>query len=55
MVWLVVGYQEVLGGLNDPSLSKDWIRAKGQIGPNLIGANMISSDPPDHTRLRRLG
>jgi cytochrome P450 len=46
-VWLVVGYQEALDALNDPSLSKDWMRATGQLGPNVIGANMITSDPPN--------
>jgi cytochrome P450 len=53
-LWLIVGYAEALAALKDPSLSKDWLRATGRIGPGAIGANMISSDPPDHTRLRRL-
>lgn len=53
-LWLIVGYDEVLAALRDPALSKDWMRATGRAGPNAIGANMITSDPPDHTRLRRL-
>ncbi|MFC3448136.1 cytochrome P450 family protein [Amycolatopsis speibonae] len=53
-VWLIVGYDEALAALGDPTLIKNWLRATGRIGPGAIGANMISSDPPDHTRLRRL-
>ncbi|WP_233223040.1 cytochrome P450 [Amycolatopsis sp. BJA-103] len=53
-VWLVVGYDEAFDALAEPTLIKNWLRATGRIGPGAIGANMISSDPPDHTRLRRL-
>ncbi|MFF7638025.1 cytochrome P450 [Kitasatospora sp. NPDC008050] len=52
--WLVVGYREVLDALKDPTLSKNWLKATGQLGPNVIGTNMLTADPPDHTRLRRL-
>ncbi|MEU4118472.1 cytochrome P450 [Kitasatospora sp. NPDC028055] len=54
VTWLIVGYQEVLAALKDPTLSKNWYRATGQLGPNVIGTNMLTADPPDHTRLRRL-
>jgi cytochrome P450 len=53
-VWLIVSYDEAFAALADPSLIKNWLRATGRIGPGAIGANMISSDPPDHTRLRGL-
>jgi len=53
-VWLIVGYEAAYAALNEPTMSKNWLRVTGLAGPNAIGANMISSDPPDHTRLRRL-
>jgi cytochrome P450 len=60
--WLVVGYDEARGLLNDPRLSKDMhaalardadIVAEGLPGPALA-RHMLNVDPPDHTRLRRL-
>jgi cytochrome P450 len=53
-VWLIVSYDEALAALGAPSLIKNWLRATGRLGPGVIGVNMISSDPPDHTRLRGL-
>ncbi|MFF3014399.1 cytochrome P450 [Streptomyces sp. NPDC057939] len=54
--WLVVGYEEARQALNHPDLLKDW-RTSGMY-PDLVttaaGANMLESDPPHHTRLRRL-
>jgi cytochrome P450 len=54
MVWLILDYDAAHAALNEPTLIKNWLRATGRIGPDVIGANMITSDPPDHTRLRRL-
>src|SRR5579864_9454534 len=60
--WLVVRYEEVLAALNDPRLSKDMhaalamgsgVVAEGLPGP-AFARHMLTVDPPDHTRLRRL-
>jgi cytochrome P450 len=60
--WLVVGHEEAAAALNDPRLSKDMhaalarsgeVVAEGLPGPALA-RHMLSVDPPDHTRLRRL-
>src|SRR4051794_18714768 len=60
--WLVVGYEEARIALNDPRLSKDMLAAlatgggvvaEGLPGP-AFARHMLSVDPPDHTRLRRL-
>lgn len=59
--WLVVGYDEARSALNDPRLSKDMraalaeggVVAEGLPGP-AFARHMLSVDPPDHTRLRRL-
>ena len=60
--WLVVGHEEAKAALNDPRLSKDMhaalarsgeVVAEGLPGPALA-RHMLSVDPPDHTRLRRL-
>ncbi|MEU8775828.1 cytochrome P450 [Streptomyces sp. NPDC048606] len=59
--WLITRYdvaREVLADTRfskDPTLAPDWLRsmgAGGEEGP--LGANMLNSDPPDHTRQRRL-
>ncbi|GAA2450250.1 cytochrome P450 [Streptomyces macrosporus] len=54
--WLVVGYEEARAVLADPRLSKSWRNASPTLGarPVASGVSMLSSDPPDHTRLRRL-
>ena len=60
--WLVVGYDEARVALNDPRLSKDMLsalaRGGGVVAEGLPGPafarHMLSVDPPDHTRLRRL-
>lgn len=59
-VWLVVGYEACRTAFTDPRLSRDWMNSgdirqivnteQGQ--PALM--HMLMSDPPDHTRLRRL-
>jgi cytochrome P450 len=59
--WLVVGYDEARIALNDPRLSKDMhaalatggVVAEGLPGPS-FARHMLSVDPPDHSRLRRL-
>ena len=60
--WLVVGYEQALAALNDSRLSKDMhaalasgtgVVAEGLPGP-AFARHMLSVDPPDHTRLRRL-
>ena len=60
--WLVVRYDEARAALNDPRLSKDMhaalalgadVVAEGLPGP-AFARHMLSVDPPDHTRLRRL-
>jgi len=60
--WLVVGYDEARTALNDARLSKDMhaalatggaVVAEGLPGPS-FARHMLSVDPPDHSRLRRL-
>ncbi|MEV4172730.1 cytochrome P450 [Nonomuraea sp. NPDC049709] len=60
-VWLVIRYAEARELLNDPRLAKDSARAvklfpPGTAGPyaSSLSAHMLNSDPPDHTRLRKL-
>lgn len=61
VVWLVTRYAEARELLSDPRLVKDQRRVTslfppGGAGPMqlAVGANMLFSDPPTHTRLRRL-
>ena len=60
--WLILRHQEARAGLNHPALSKDMhaalardgtVVAEGLPGP-AFARHMLSVDPPDHTRLRRL-
>jgi len=60
--WLVVGYEEAMVALNDQRLSKNMhaalakgsgVVAEGLPGPE-FARHMLTVDPPDHTRLRRL-
>jgi cytochrome P450 len=60
--WLVVSYEAALAALNEPRLSKDMhaalakgsaVVAEGLPGPE-FARHMLTVDPPDHTRLRRL-
>lgn len=65
-VWVVTGYDEVRSGLADPRLGKDAARLRTIIeqasmassevltAPESVAADMLNSDPPEHTRLRRL-
>ncbi|MFD8958926.1 cytochrome P450 [Streptomyces anulatus] len=63
-IWLVTGYADARAALADPSLSKApanvperlrsaMAEAGGQDNFQLM-AHMLNSDPPDHTRLRKL-
>ena len=63
--WLLTRYDDVLAGHNDPRLSSDKMRVKmKQLPPTLraqvetLGQHLSMwvshTDPPDHTRLRRL-
>jgi len=58
--WMVTRYAEVRAALADPRLAKDWV---GKLKPadfepdpvtGYLGRHLLSVDPPDHTRLRRL-
>ena len=60
--WLVVRFDEAKSALNDPRLSKDMhaalasgseVVAEGLPGPE-FARHMLTVDPPDHTRLRKL-
>jgi len=61
--WLVTRYEDVRTALADPRLHKDY-RELLNLNPNAdlpptgrvraLEANMLTRDPPDHTRLRRL-
>jgi cytochrome P450 len=60
--WLVVRHEEARAALNEPLLSKDMhaalasssgVVAEGLPGP-AFARHVLTVDPPDHTRLRRL-
>ncbi|OKI00740.1 cytochrome [Streptomyces sp. CB02923] len=57
--WLVTGWAEARTALADARLSKDTTRyfadkpSKRNLAP-AVSATMLATDPPDHTRLRRL-
>ena len=54
--WLVVGYEACRSALTHPALSKSWDDASPALPLARLsaGGNLLSSNPPDHTRLRRL-
>ncbi|WP_433887521.1 cytochrome P450 family protein [Streptomyces sp. CA-111067] len=54
--WLVVGYEAGRAALSDARLSKVWAKAapRLELRQKAAGRTMLSSDPPSHTRLRRL-
>ncbi|MFJ5656704.1 cytochrome P450 [Streptomyces microflavus] len=54
--WLVVGYEAGRRLLADQRLSKQWAAASPSLGVTKVsaGTSMLSSDTPDHTRLRKL-
>ncbi|HEY1818504.1 MAG TPA: cytochrome P450 [Trebonia sp.] len=59
-VWLVTRYADVRAALTDPRLHKDW--ADKLMSPDWVpdeatgylAVHMLNSDPPNHTRLRKL-
>lgn len=56
-VWLVVGHEEVRAALTDPRLKRDWSSVPGQAISSATAplfTSMLTSDPPVHTRLRRI-
>jgi cytochrome P450 len=57
-VWLVTRYDDGRQALGDPRLSKAIEAAEGNRLParmhNALTKHMLATDPPDHTRLRRL-
>ncbi|WP_405548673.1 cytochrome P450 [Streptomyces microflavus] len=54
--WLVVGYEAGRRLLAYQRLSKQWAAASPSLGVTKVsaGTSMLSSDTPDHTRLRKL-
>jgi cytochrome P450 len=60
--WLVTRYDDVFTAITDPRLSNDPTRAGEHVRnhpafrrrDDEFGLSMLSTDPPDHTRLRRL-
>jgi cytochrome P450 len=57
--WVITGYADVRTSLTDPRLAKDIRRfpGGGKSRPSEVAnahAHMLNTDPPDHTRLRRL-
>ncbi|MFF8838676.1 cytochrome P450 [Streptomyces sp. NPDC015130] len=55
-VWLVLGYDMVRSVLADPRFSKDWNNSATPPteAEEALSHNMLESDPPRHTRLRKL-
>jgi cytochrome P450 len=65
-VWLITGYEAVRAALANPRLSTDLNRLDGLFARNepdsnrragfspVIASHMLNSDPPDHTRMRKL-
>jgi cytochrome P450 len=56
--WLVTRYEEARQALNDPRLSKAAPGPRAGVTPDdtraAVFRHMLATDPPDHTRLRRL-
>jgi cytochrome P450 len=53
-MWLVVGYDEARAALADQRLSKDWRIIAPDTQSVDTSDHMLVSDPPQHTRLRKL-
>ncbi|WP_405591385.1 cytochrome P450 [Streptomyces sp. NBC_01092] len=54
-VWLVVGHDEARAALADQRLSKDGTKiGLKSLEEEMIGKNLLATDPPQHTRLRGL-
>ncbi len=59
-LWLIVGHEACRAAFVDPRFSRDW-RTHGHLAPELPAyaygpgnAHVLLSEPPDHTRMRRL-
>ncbi|GGT13095.1 MULTISPECIES: cytochrome P450 family protein [Streptomyces] len=52
--WIVVGHEEARQALTHPGLAKDWRERLPDVPHTAANLNMLESDPPQHTRLRRL-
>lgn len=63
--FLITRYEDAKSALNDPRLSKDPRHGEAELtaagiahlflgGGSTLADNMLTCDPPDHTRLRRL-
>ncbi|MFD3539033.1 cytochrome P450 [Streptomyces sp. NPDC058662] len=54
--WLIVGHEEARQALTHPALSKDWLGSDlfAAAPDTAVSSNMLETDPPHHTRLRRL-
>jgi cytochrome P450 len=54
-IWFIIRYEDARRALTDPRLSNRMARGMiGGTGEGPIGQHLLSTDPPDHTRLRRL-
>ncbi|HEX6685332.1 MAG TPA: cytochrome P450 [Candidatus Limnocylindrales bacterium] len=53
-IWLVTRYEDARRALTDPTLSNRLTRGALLSSGGPTSEHMLSSDPPDHTRLRRL-
>ncbi|MFI9047367.1 cytochrome P450 [Streptomyces sp. NPDC053427] len=56
-VWLIVGHDAVRSVLSDARFSKDWRDAElwnEAVDNSPLFTNMLDTDPPHHTRLRKL-
>jgi cytochrome P450 len=56
-VWVVTRYDDVLAALSDPRLSNDPHNAgalEETLRGDFLSRSLIGTDPPEHTRLRRL-
>ncbi|MFF4427270.1 cytochrome P450 [Streptomyces sp. NPDC001549] len=55
--WLVVGHEEARQALAHPGLSKNWLGSElfaSTVPVPAVATSMLDTDPPHHTRLRRL-
>jgi cytochrome P450 len=52
--WVLTGYAEVAAALADPRVSRGSGPREGDLLTRLLSRMMLFTDPPDHTRLRKL-
>ncbi|NBM15273.1 cytochrome P450 [Streptomyces sp. GC420] len=54
-VWVIVGHEEGRAALTDPRLCKSAaVAGASMIDEDIMGTYMLATDPPRHTRLRKL-